>query len=72
MDRRLSVPDDPIADDVRLAASGLVTNVVRHTADGGELRVDHDRMCHCESRSKTTTRRSPRFPRRPRPLEAAG
>jgi anti-sigma regulatory factor (Ser/Thr protein kinase) len=34
-------PDDPIADDVRLAASELVTNVVVHTADGGVMRV-HD------------------------------
>jgi len=31
--------DDPIADDVSLATSELVSNVVRHTPDGGELRV---------------------------------
>jgi anti-sigma regulatory factor (Ser/Thr protein kinase) len=35
----LSDPDDPIADDVRLAASELVTNVVVHTADGGSMRA---------------------------------
>ena len=29
----------PIADDVLLAANELVTNVVRHTEQGGELRV---------------------------------
>ena len=39
LDRLLTEPDDPIADDVRLAASELVTNVVVHTADGGELRA---------------------------------
>jgi len=39
MDQLLNVPDDPIADDVRLAASELVTNVVTHTDDGGELRA---------------------------------
>jgi hypothetical protein len=32
-------PDDVIGADVQLAASELVTNVVRHTADGGELRM---------------------------------
>jgi len=35
----MSEPDDPIADDVRLATSELVTNVIRHTDDGGELRA---------------------------------
>ncbi len=35
----LSDPDDLIADDVRLATSELVANVVSHTVDGGELRV---------------------------------
>jgi anti-sigma regulatory factor (Ser/Thr protein kinase) len=39
VDELLSEPDDPIADDVRLATSELVTNVVRHTPDGGELRA---------------------------------
>jgi anti-sigma regulatory factor (Ser/Thr protein kinase) len=39
LDDLFSEPDDPIADDVRLAASELVNNVVQHTADGGELRV---------------------------------
>jgi anti-sigma regulatory factor (Ser/Thr protein kinase) len=37
IDGLLTEPDDPIADDVRLAASELVNNVVRHTDDGGEL-----------------------------------
>ena len=35
----LSGPADPIADDVRLPASELVTTVVKHTDDGGELRA---------------------------------
>jgi anti-sigma regulatory factor (Ser/Thr protein kinase) len=35
----LADPDDPIADDVRLATSELVNNVIRHTEDGGELRA---------------------------------
>lgn len=35
----LDEPDDVIADDVRLAASEMVTNVVRHTAGGGEMRA---------------------------------
>jgi len=39
VDDMLSEPDDPIADDVRLATSELVSNVVRHTDDGGELRA---------------------------------
>ena len=39
VDRLLPEPDDPIADDVRLTASELVTNVVRHTDDGGEVRA---------------------------------
>ena len=39
MEQILSDPDDPIAEDVRLATSELVNNVVRHTADGGELRA---------------------------------
>jgi anti-sigma regulatory factor (Ser/Thr protein kinase) len=39
VDDMLSEPDDPIADDVRLATSELVSNVLRHTADGGELRA---------------------------------
>ena len=30
---------DPIVDDVLLATNELVTNVVRHTGSGGELRV---------------------------------
>lgn len=33
----LSDKDDPIADDVQLTVSELVTNVVRHTEDGGLL-----------------------------------
>jgi anti-sigma regulatory factor (Ser/Thr protein kinase) len=37
--RMLTDPNDPIADDVRLATSELVSNVVRHTDDGGELRA---------------------------------
>jgi anti-sigma regulatory factor (Ser/Thr protein kinase) len=39
IDQLLNEPDDPIADDVRLATSELVTNVVEHTSDGGELRA---------------------------------
>lgn len=39
LDSLLDEPDDVIADDVRLAASEMVTNVVRHTAGGGELRA---------------------------------
>jgi len=39
LNRLLTDPDDPIADDVRLATSEMVTNVVVHTADGGELRA---------------------------------
>ena len=39
LDPLLADPDDPISDDVRLAASELVTNVVVHTDDGGELRA---------------------------------
>ena len=35
----LSDPGDPISDDVRLAASELVTNVVVHTDDGGAMRA---------------------------------
>ena len=73
MDQLLNVPDDPIADDVRLAASELVTNVIRHTADGGELRArDLARMCHCGWRSKTPTPHSRRSRRGPRPLEDVG
>jgi anti-sigma regulatory factor (Ser/Thr protein kinase) len=33
----VSDPEDPIADDVELIVSELVTNVVRHTLDGGLL-----------------------------------
>jgi anti-sigma regulatory factor (Ser/Thr protein kinase) len=39
VDRLLPEPDDPIADDVRLTTSELVTNVVKHTDDGGEVRA---------------------------------
>lgn len=39
LDGLLDHPDDPIAEDVRLAASELVANVIAHTADGGELRA---------------------------------
>lgn len=39
MEELLSDPGDPIAEDVRLTTSELVTNVVRHTDDGGELRA---------------------------------
>lgn len=35
----LSEPDDVIADDVRLAASEMVTNVIVHTQGGGEMRA---------------------------------
>jgi len=38
MDQLLKDPDDPIAEDVQLTTSELVTNVVTHTDDGGELR----------------------------------
>jgi anti-sigma regulatory factor (Ser/Thr protein kinase) len=39
VDQLLSGPGDPIAEDVWLATSELVTNVVVHTEDGGELRA---------------------------------
>ena len=39
LDLLLSDPEDPISHDVRLAASELVTNVVVHTCDGGEMRA---------------------------------
>ena len=35
----LDDPDDPIAGDVELAASELVSNVVQHSNGGGEMRV---------------------------------
>jgi hypothetical protein len=35
----LNDPNDPIAEDVRLTTSELVTNVIRHTGNGGELRA---------------------------------
>lgn len=35
----LDDPEDPIGDDVELATSELVTNVVAHTDHGGELRA---------------------------------
>jgi hypothetical protein len=35
----LNDPNDPIADDVRATTSELVTNAIRHTYDGGELRA---------------------------------
>jgi len=35
----LDDPEDPIGDDVELATSELVTNVVVHTDHGGELRA---------------------------------
>ena len=35
----LCEPDDVIADDVRLAASEMVTNVITHTDGGGEMRA---------------------------------
>ncbi|MCU1360611.1 MAG: hypothetical protein JWN99_1900 [Ilumatobacteraceae bacterium] len=35
----LAEPGDPMSDDVRLAASELVTNVVLHTDDGGSMRA---------------------------------
>jgi len=34
-----SEPDDVIADDVRLATSEMVTNVIVHTDGGGEMRA---------------------------------
>jgi anti-sigma regulatory factor (Ser/Thr protein kinase) len=37
IDPLVGEPGDPIADDVRLTVSELVTNVVRHTDDGGLL-----------------------------------
>lgn len=39
LDRLLCEPDDVIADDVRLAASEMVTNVIVHTGGGGEMRA---------------------------------
>jgi anti-sigma regulatory factor (Ser/Thr protein kinase) len=39
LDSLLDQPDDIIADNVRLAASEMVTNVVRHTDGGGEMRA---------------------------------
>lgn len=39
LDSLLVDPDDVIADDVRLAASELVANVVIHTRNGGEMRA---------------------------------
>jgi anti-sigma regulatory factor (Ser/Thr protein kinase) len=39
LDPLLSDPDDVIADDVRLATSEMVTNVVAHTDGGGEMRA---------------------------------
>ena len=39
LDPLLSEPDDVIADDVRLATSEMVTNVVAHTDGGGEMRA---------------------------------
>ena len=36
LDPLLSEPDDAIADDVRLAASEMVTNVIAHTDGGGD------------------------------------
>jgi anti-sigma regulatory factor (Ser/Thr protein kinase) len=39
LDAVFAEPDDPVADDARVATSELVTNVVVHTDDGGELRV---------------------------------
>ncbi len=42
---RIFPEDGPIADDVALAASELVTNVVLHTQDGGRLDAwDRDRF----------------------------
>jgi anti-sigma regulatory factor (Ser/Thr protein kinase) len=39
IDELLPDPDDVIRDDVRLTTSELVTNVIRHTTDGGEMRA---------------------------------
>ena len=39
LDPLLCDPDDVIADDVRLATSEMVTNVILHTEGGGELRA---------------------------------
>ena len=39
LDPLLCEPDDVIADDVRLAASEMVTNVIVHTEGGGEMRA---------------------------------
>ena len=39
LDPLLSEPDDIIADDVRLATSEMVTNVIEHTDGGGEMRA---------------------------------
>ena len=35
----IATPGDPIADDVRVVASELVSNVVQHTDDGGTVRA---------------------------------
>jgi anti-sigma regulatory factor (Ser/Thr protein kinase) len=35
----LADPDDPLADDVELAAAELITNVIRHTGAGGLLQA---------------------------------
>jgi anti-sigma regulatory factor (Ser/Thr protein kinase) len=37
--RLVADPDDPIAEAVVLTASELVTNTLRHTEDGGEMRA---------------------------------
>ena len=51
---------DPIVDDVLLATNELVTNVVRHTGSGGELRVwDRGPGSPLRSRSKMPIRQSP-------------
>ena len=39
LDPLLRGPDDIIANDVRLAASEMVTNVIVHTGGGGEMRA---------------------------------
>lgn len=39
LDPLLSDPGDPIADDVKIVASELVSNVVQHTIDGGRVRA---------------------------------
>jgi hypothetical protein len=66
-------PDDLVAGDVRLAASEMVTNVIVHTAGGGELRAwTRASVFPCGSRWKTAIRHR-RYPSTGHvPSEAAG